>query len=79
MHAMFRRKLMILIAMLFVMNSVAGCRMEIARNEDAYFKDVSKPPPKVSPEFAVAMADELEFGRWVIYQDRQCEIHGCVQ
>ena len=46
---------------------------------DARFKDVSRPPPKTPPEVVKTIAsDAPDLGRWIIYQDRACEMYGCL-
>ena len=65
--------------MLLITSFVAACQELIVRNKDASFKDVSKRPPDAQPETIAALSADREFGEWVIYQDRLCDKHGCVQ
>ena len=70
---------MILLAMICATSFVAACPGPIARNDAALFKDISKAPPDARPATIEAIAADPPFARWVIYQDRQCELHGCVR
>jgi len=63
--------------MIFCANFLAGCPGPTAT--DALFKDVSRPPPNTPPEVVKTIAtDAPDLGRWIIYQDRACELHGCL-
>lgn len=46
---------------------------------EALFKDVSRRPPDVPTHVAQCIAsDAPDFARWTIYQDRSCDVHGCL-
>jgi len=46
---------------------------------DALFKDVSRPPPAApAPVLERIATDAPDLGRWIIYQDRMCDRHGCL-
>lgn len=46
-------------------------------SDEALFKDVSLRPPDAKPETIKALENDREFGEWVLYQDMQCDNHGC--
>ena len=56
---------------------VSGCQWGLADGA-ARFSDVSKAPPKAKPATIRALGDDRAFAEWVIYQDKLCDLHGCV-
>lgn len=72
-------KLKILMMALLTMNFVSACSEVTVPSKDGLFKDVSKRPPDAKAETLVALSRDREFADWVVYQDRQCDNHGCIQ
>ncbi len=69
----------ICLAMIFVVSCAAACPGPVTVQSDALFRDVAHRPPDAKPETVAALERDEQFGRWVIYQDRLCDRHGCVR
>ncbi|AYE85107.1 hypothetical protein B5M07_02685 [Sulfitobacter sp. D7] len=58
--------------------SAGSCLPPPSVSGDALFRDVSRQPPKAQPETIVAISNDRPVAEWIVYQARQCDVHGCL-
>lgn len=71
-------KLKVLLTTIWIPLSAGSCLPPSNVSSDALFKDVSQRPPKAQPATIEAIARDRPFAEWIVYQARQCDLHGCL-